>query len=67
MTILDRDAERAAADRARDLALNHLLGFVREARRNGWDPGAFIPPIAWQLGHAISQANAYLELTRNRE
>lgn len=59
------EAKREAANRAQQNAFNSLLEFVRNCRRNGWDPTAFVPPVAFGLADAIRHAAAFDELTKD--
>ena len=61
---LSKFARIEAQDRAERIAFQDLLGFVRDARVQGWDPVAFVPPVCWRLQQAIRQAIAWDELER---
>lgn len=64
MTRLDRFARIEAQDRAERIAFRDLVGFVRDAQAQGWDPVSFVPPAAWRLRQAVAQAVVWEELER---
>lgn len=61
-TRLEIFARKEQQERIERIAFRDLVGFVREAQRLGWDPTAFIPPVAWRLRQAVTQAAAWEEL-----
>lgn len=54
------------AARARNVIVEEMVAFVREAERQGWDPTSFVPGVAWRVLRAIGAAKVVMRAEQGR-